>query len=139
MPFFMNEIDKAIKQFEDTLKRNPEKEQKIKSYFWLLRLYSIKHDWVKYEETKGILFSDKELENIPDDNKLDVLLTDKMEDYIKQINSRLNSGDHWLVIDELKNMIKLQKLIEGPNAEDTVLLTKLAEAYIPKFRPNFIH
>lgn len=128
--FFMNEIDKAIKQFEYTLKRNPEKEQKIKSYFWLLRLYSIKHDWVKYEETKRILFSDKELENIPDDNKLDVLLTDKMEDYIKQINRRLHSGDHWLVIDELKSMIKLQKLIKGPNCEDAVLLTKLAEAYI---------
>ena len=128
--FIMNEIDKAIKQFEYALKRNPEKEQKIKSYIWLLRLYSIKHDWVKYEETKVILFSDKELENIVDDNKLDVLLTDKMPDYIKQINSRLNSGDHWLVIDELENMIKVQKLMERSNSEDTVLLTKLAEAYI---------
>ena len=57
----MNEIDKAIKQFEDTLKRNPEKEQKIKSYFWLLRLYSIKHDWVKYEETKGFYLAIKSL------------------------------------------------------------------------------
>ena len=127
--YFMNEIDKAIKQFEDTLNRHPEKEQKIKSYFWLLKLNSIRLNWIKYEETKRILFSDKELETNVDKEMLDVLLTDKMADYIKEIKGRLKGGDHWLVIDELKNMIRLQKLIEGSNHEDPVLLTKLAEAY----------
>lgn len=128
--FFTDDIDKAIEQFKHTLNRHPEKEHKLKSYFWLLRLYSIRCERTKYEEIKRILFSDKEIETIVDDKKLDVLLTDKMEDYIKEINGRLKSGDHWSVIDELKNMIRLQKLIEGPNHEDTVLLTKLAEAYI---------
>lgn len=128
--FFMSEIDEAIKQFEYTLRRNPEKEHKIKSYFWLLKLHSIKHERDKYQKIKEFLLSDEELVHILNDNKLDVLLTDKMEDYIKEITNRLKSGDHWLVIDELKKMIKSQKLIEGPNYEDTILLTKLAEAYM---------
>lgn len=57
---------------------------------------------------------------------LDILFTDKMEDYISNINNRLRRGEHREIIGELRELINFHKLFE--RHDDPVLLTKLAEA-----------
>jgi len=129
----IGEVDESIKQFETNLKRNPVAEHRIKSYVWLIKLYSIKHNWDKLNEIKEQIINDEEIQDIdiykiPTD-KLEVLLiTNKMEEYIAQIDDRLARGEAWAVIGELKDMIRLHSLIEGH--DDLVLLTKIAEADI---------
>ena len=126
-------VDESIKQFETNLKRNPMAEHRIKSYVWLIKLYSIQHNWDKLAEIKEEIINDKEIKDIPiygvSTDKLEVLLlTNKMEEYIAQIDDRLACGEAWEVIDELRNIIRLHSLMEGH--DDPVLLTKIAEADI---------
>jgi tetratricopeptide (TPR) repeat protein len=131
--YMVGNIYESTKQFETTLKRNPIKEHRIKSYAWLIKLYVMGHNWDKLNEIKDKMLNDEEIQGISihgiSTDKLDVLLmSDKMEEYIKYIDYRLARGDHWAVIDEMKDIIKLHKLLEGH--DDPVLLTKLAEADI---------
>lgn len=131
--YLLGEYDKSIKHFENTLKRNPKKEHRIKLYARMIKLNSITHNWENLNKIKVQALNDTEIQNIElygvSTEKLDVLLIpDKMEEYISQIDERLAIGDHWAVIDELKEMIRLHGLLEGH--DDPVLKTKLAQANI---------
>lgn len=125
----MKKIPEAIQRFEITLQRNPIKEYRLKPLLWLRGLLIHVKDFNRLNEIENQILNDneiRELYNISQE-RLRILLTpEMMEEYISQIGDRLSRGEHWAVIDELKEMINLNRLFEGH--DDPVLMTKIAEA-----------
>jgi tetratricopeptide (TPR) repeat protein len=112
----MGNIPEAIDKFKVTLKRNPVKEYRLKPLLWLRGLYIHIKDFNKMKEIENQILNDPELRDLYNisPEKLSILLNPRMmEEYIAQIDYRLARGDHWAVIDELRDIRRLHRLIEG--------------------------